>query len=102
MTHTILTFSAGIAFTLLALVAIYYAVRVKSAEKATEDAFKLAKQCMDAKEAAEDGFKKANEFFQEMKKQPNLAVFTPEQIEELGRVLGQKLFLYTSTPDVKQ
>ena len=97
MIHSIFAGLVGVAFTLLALVAIYYGARVKSAEKDAFEAWALAKQCMDAKEAAESGFKQAKEFFEELKKQPTVAIFTPEQIEDLSRQLGHKMFLYGST-----
>ena len=102
MIHSFLAGLVGVAFTLLALVAIYYMARVKAAEKDAAEAWILAKQCMDAKEAAEDGFNKAKEFFDALKKQPTVAMFTPEQLEDLSRQLGHKMFLYGSTPDVKQ
>jgi len=95
--HSIFAGLVGVAFTLLALVAIYYIARVKSAEKDAAEAWALAKQCMDAKEAAESGFKQAKEFFEELKKQPTVALLTPEQIEDLSRQLGHKMFLYGST-----
>jgi len=97
-----LAFLLGMGETVLILGFIYYAARVKSAEKSEAEAWTLAKQCMDAKDAAEDGFKKAKEFFDEAAKRPTLSVFTPDQLEDLAKQLGMKLFLYSNTPDVKQ
>ena len=101
MIQHFLAFLVGAGETLLILGFIYYMARVKSAEKSTAEAWALAKQCMDAKEAAESGFKQAKDFFEELKKQPTVAIFTPEQIEDLSRQLGHKMFLYGST-GVKQ
>lgn len=102
MIHSIFAGLVGVAFTLLGLVAIYYMARVNSAEKDAVEAWALAKQCMDAKEAAEQGFEQAKKIFEELKKQPTVALMTSEQIDSVAKQIGSQLFLYGHTSDVKQ
>ena len=101
MTHDLVVAGLSIVATVALLGMFYFMARVRSAEQATDEAFRLSKQCMDAKEAAETGFEQMKKYYDEMRKQPNLAVFTPDQLEDLAKQLGTKLFLYTSTPEGK-